>query len=307
MVTHGVEVEGPWTHRTVAANGARFHLAESGDGPLVLLLHGFPEFWWAWRHQLPVLAAAGYRVAAMDLRGYAGSDKPPRGYDPFTLSADVAGVVRSLGEPQAVLVGHGWGGFVAWAAAVLQQRTTSAIGVLSMPHPLRLRHALLTDPHQALAAGHLLRFQQPVLPERRLVANEGALVERLMHGWAAPSSGFPDREASARYRRVMAIWPAPHCALEYHRWAVRSIPRADGRRFARRMREPIRVPVLQMHGEMDGAVLPSSAAGSGELVEAPYDWRLLPDVGHFPHEEAPELVSEALLGWLGKVSPPGSA
>ena len=90
-------VEGPWRHRFVAANGGRFHVAEAGSGPLVLLLHGFPEFWWAWRHQLPVLAAAGYHAVAMDLRGYGASDKPPRGYDTPTLTADVAGVVRALG------------------------------------------------------------------------------------------------------------------------------------------------------------------------------------------------------------------
>ena len=94
----------------VAANGARFHVALVGDGPLVLFLHGFPEFWWAWRHQLPAVAAAGYCAAAMDLRGYGASDKPPRGYDLSTLAADVAGVIRSLGARDAVVVGHGWGG-----------------------------------------------------------------------------------------------------------------------------------------------------------------------------------------------------
>ena len=294
----GVDIAGPWSHRRVAANGARFHVAEAGDGPLVLMLHGFPEFWWAWRHQLPALADAGYRAVAMDLRGYAGSDKTPHGYDPFTLAADVAGVVRSLGEPSAVLVGHGWGAYIAWAAAVLQQQVVSAIAVESMPHPLRLRRALLSDPHQALAAGHLLRFQQPILPERRLVANEGALVERLMHQWAAPGSGFPDPHTSAVYRRAMAIWPAPHCALEYHRWVIRSIPRSDGRRFARRMRDPVAVPVLQLQGELDGSVLPSSAIGSDAWVSGPYEWRLLTGVGHFPHEEDAPRVTAELLAWL---------
>ena len=94
-VARAVEIPGPWTHRYVAANGARFHVAEatdpSADGPLVLLLHGFPEFWWAWRAQLPALAAAGYRAVAMDLRGYGGSDKTPRGYDPVTSWASVTG------------------------------------------------------------------------------------------------------------------------------------------------------------------------------------------------------------------------
>ena len=94
----------------VAANGARFHVAVAGEGPLVLLLHGFPTFWWTWRHQLPALAAAGHRVAAMDLRGFGASDKPPRGYDPRTLAEDVSGVIRSLGDRDAVVVGQGLGG-----------------------------------------------------------------------------------------------------------------------------------------------------------------------------------------------------
>ena len=94
----------------VAANGARFHVAVAGDGPLVLLLHGFPQFWWTWRHQLPALADAGYRVAAMDLRGVRRQRQPPRGYDPRTLAEDASGVIRSLGDRDAVVVGQGLGG-----------------------------------------------------------------------------------------------------------------------------------------------------------------------------------------------------
>src|SRR6201990_1897845 len=101
-----IQVSGPWTHRSVTANGCRFHVASMGEGPLVLLLHGFPEFWWSWRHQLVALSDAGYRVVAPDLRGYGASDKPPRGYDVPTLAADLAGLVRALGESKAVFVGH---------------------------------------------------------------------------------------------------------------------------------------------------------------------------------------------------------
>src|SRR5207249_12097458 len=95
-------VEGPWTHRDISANGIHLHVAELGSGPLVVLLHGFPEFWWAWRHQLVDLADAGWRAVAPDLRGYGASDKPPRGYDAMTLAADVAGLIRALGERDAV-------------------------------------------------------------------------------------------------------------------------------------------------------------------------------------------------------------
>ncbi len=298
-----VEAPGPWTHRRVAANGAQFHVAEMGNDngrrPLVLLLHGFPELWWAWRYQLIALADAGYRVAAMDLRGYGGSDKPPRGYDPFTLVDDVSGVIRTLGESRAVVVGHDWGGFVGWAAAALRPQVVSRLAVLSMPHPISLV-AGLRRPGQLRSMAHFLRVQTPIAPERKLAANGGAYVETLLRSWSAPDSKFPDDEAAWRYRSAMQLWPAPHCALEYHRWLVRSLPRRDGQRFARRMRTPVRMPVLSIHGALDPLVLPRTAAESGAHVTGEYRWHLLDDVGHYPHEEAPELVSDVLVGWLGK-------
>src|SRR3954451_1131617 len=136
--TEAVELAGPWQHRHVAANGARFHVAETGPahGRLVLMLHGFPELWWSWRHQLPALAEAGYRAVALDLRGYGASDKPPRGYDTITLAADVAGVIRALGETGATIVGHDWGGWLAWSMPGLAPRETTAVAALSMAHPL---------------------------------------------------------------------------------------------------------------------------------------------------------------------------
>jgi pimeloyl-ACP methyl ester carboxylesterase len=115
----------------VAANGARFHVAVAGDGPLVLLLHGFPTFWWTWRHQLPALAEAGYRVAAMDLRGFGASDKPPRGYDPRTMAEDASGVIRSLGDRDAVVVGQGLGGLVAWTLSVVHPRQVRRLVAVS--------------------------------------------------------------------------------------------------------------------------------------------------------------------------------
>src|SRR6201985_3686343 len=137
-----IQISGPWTHRSVTANGARFHVASLGEGPLVLLLHGFPEFWWSWRHQLVALADAGYHAVAPDLRGYGASDKPPRGYDAPTLAADVAGIVRSLGERDAVIVGHDWGGHLAWSVAALHPSVVRRIAVLSVPHPLRWLQAM---------------------------------------------------------------------------------------------------------------------------------------------------------------------
>src|SRR6185369_3744828 len=133
-----VLVEGPWTHRFVGANGSRFHVVEAGTGPLVLFLHGFPEFWWAWHDILPQVADAGFRAVAVDLRGYGASDKPPRGYDGYTLAADVVGLIRALGERTAALVGVGYGGLAAWASAALHERVIRRLVILGAAHPLRM-------------------------------------------------------------------------------------------------------------------------------------------------------------------------
>lgn len=297
-----VDIPGPWEHRDVSANGARFHVVEAlpapgvaqGSAPLVVLLHGFPEFWWAWRHQLPALAAAGYRAVAMDMRGYGGSDKPPRGYDPPTLAADVAGVIRALGEPQATLVGHGWGGLVAWSTAVLQALHVARLAVVSAPHPLRLRGS--GRMRSLRAATQAAAYQLPVLPEKRLAARDGAQVENILRRSSRP--GWPDAETARRYREVFATWPTPHCALEYHRWAARSAVRSDGRRYSASMTAPVGASVLQIHGSMDKYVPPSAAMGSAQHVAGPYRWRELMGVGHFPHEEVPATFTRELLEWL---------
>jgi pimeloyl-ACP methyl ester carboxylesterase len=282
----------------VAANGARFHVVEAGpaDGPTVLLLHGFPEFWWAWRHQLPALAAAGYRAVAMDLRGYGGSDKTPNGYDPVTLAQDVSGVVKALGGRSAVVVGHGWGGYVAWATAVLHAREVSALCSVSAPHPTAMLRGLRTARRPAPAMTHVLAMQVPLLPERRLADPGSGYLRAHLRSWSA--SAFPDEAAVATYQRAIALWPASHCALEYHRWLARSRLRADGRRFRTLMKPPVAQPVLTVDGAADPALPVGVAALSRGHVAGELTERMLPGVGHFPHEEAPEAFTAVLLDWL---------
>src|SRR4051812_2100160 len=219
------------------------------------------------------LAAGGFRAVAPDLRGYGASDKPPRGYDSLTLAADVTGLIRALGERDAILVGHGWGGHLAWTAASVAPTAVRKLAVVSSPHPLAWAGALARSRPQRAAVAHVARFQLPWHPERWLVADGGANVAALLHRAGGP--GYPDDETEQRARDAMAILAAPHCALEYFRWVVRSVPRADGRRFRRLLRQPVTAPTLQLHGALDDYVLPATAQNSARRVSAAYEWRLL--------------------------------
>jgi len=297
-----VQISGPWAHRSVSANGTRFHVAEAGDGPLVLLLHGFPEFWWTWRHQLASLPEAGFRAVSVDLRGYGGSDKPPRGYDLVTAASDAAGLIRALGEANAIVVGHGWGGLTAWTLAVYYPKVVGRLAVVSMAHPLRMRSAVLTDPlGQGRRSSYALRFQLPVLPERQLVRDGARRVGRILENWSAP--GWPDHQTEQVYSSAMLIPSVAHSALEYHRWLARSGVRPDGLRYARHMRTPIQAPTLQLHGALDTCVLPQTARGAGRYVDGPYRWHVIDGSGHFPHEERPDAFDTELRGWLADPEP----
>lgn len=301
-----IRFAGAWTHRDVSANGISLHVAEAGEGPLVVLLHGFAECWWVWRHQLTDLADAGYRVVAVDLRGYGDSDKPPRGYDGWTLAGDIAGLVRALGERKAHLVGHAWGGFLAWIAAILHPRVVASVSVLGAAHPLAFRTAIRHDWYrpgrraQLTAAAHLFRFQLPVTPERALIADRAAEVERLVRIWAGPvwTATADCAKVLDRLREAMLIPGVAHSALEYYRWAFRSQFRGDGRRFAAAVDRTIGVPVLQLHGAEDRCILPSTARASLHWTGPGSRLHMLPGVGHYPHLEAPAQTNKILQEWL---------
>jgi pimeloyl-ACP methyl ester carboxylesterase len=271
----------------------------------VLLLHGFPEFWWAWRAQLPELGDAGFRAVAMDLRGYGGSDKTPRGYDPVTLAQDVSGVIKALGASSAVLVGHGWGGYVAWATAVLHAREVSALCAVSAPHPLTMLSAMssvsvLRPGHRLGALRHVVAMQVPMRPERRLADPSSGFLGNHLRAWSGPGSRFPDQAEVAAYQRTISLWPAPHCALEYHRWLLRSRVRADGRRFGHLMRAPVTQRLYCLTGGVDPAVPAVIVERSRRHVTGQLSTQVLPGVGHFPHEEDPDRFTSLLRSWLGE-------
>lgn len=303
-----VRLDGPWVHRDVHANGIRLHVAEAGEGPLVLLLHGFAGFWWSWRHQLGALADAGYRTVAIDLRGYGDSDKPPRGYDAWTLAGDVGGLVKALGEPRAHLVGHAWGGMLAWTVAALHPRLVSSVTTVAAAHPMALRSAMFRTAlrrranNQARALGHVFRAQVPLAPERWLTRDDAATVEKFMRDRSGPQWTETADFAGAvdRHRSAMMVRGAAHSALEYYRWAGRSQLRGEGRRFSEAMQRVITVPVLQIAGALDPTLLPRTLTASGKWARGPVRTRTLDGIGHFPNQEAPVATNRLLTEFLAQ-------
>lgn len=299
-----VRLDGPWQHRDVRADGIRFHTVETGtaapDAPLVILLHGYADCWWSWRHQLVPLTEAGTRAVAIDLRGYGDTDKPPRGYDGWTLAEDVAGLIRAHGARSAFVVGHSDGGLVAWATALLHPELVSGIATINAPHPLALISSVMHDPHQRRALlPSFLRAQEPWRPERRLVAGRARAVEQIVgdrvgREFRASAEFAPTIEF---LRTAMTIPGAAHSMLEYQRWAFRSQFRPDGRRFRAAMRPAPSCPTLQIHGENDPFVLGTTVAKTREFVPE-VRTSFVPHVAHYAHWEAPQAVTDELAGFV---------
>jgi pimeloyl-ACP methyl ester carboxylesterase len=293
-----------WHHSDVRANGVRLHAVEAqaprNDRPLVLLMHGFGEFWWSWRHQLTALDDAGYRAVAVDLRGYGDSDKPPRGYDGWTLAGDTDGLIRALGHTDATLVGHADGGLVCWATATLHPRSVRSMAVLASPHPQALKTATLRESTQRKAfLRGFLKSQIPRTAERTLTEDDGAMAEILLRKHSGP--GWIDTEdftdTARRNRSAIQIPGVAHCSLEYQRWAFRSQFRPDGSRFLELMDKRLNIPVLAIRGDVDDYIQRSTLTASAhwssklELTE-------VAGAGHYAHQEKPDDVNRRLVEFL---------
>lgn len=300
-----VRFPGDWRHFDVRANGVRFHAVEAdrgwlGDRPLVLLLHGFGEFWWAWRHQIVALTDAGFRVVAVDLRGYGDSDKPPRGYDGWSLAGDTNGLVRALGHTEATLVGHADGGLVCWATATLHPRVVNRIAVIASPHPRALRREVARDRAQRSAfLGGFLRNQLPRMGERHLTRRDGAFVEQYFAERASTAWQRTDEftDVVERNRSAIQIPYVAHCSLEYQRWAFRSQFRPDGVRFMELMNRRLHIPVLSLRGHDDPFILDHLVAASHHWADH-MTYGQIEGAGHFAHEERPDQVNERLVELL---------
>jgi pimeloyl-ACP methyl ester carboxylesterase len=311
------------THRTIKTNGINMHVAEAGEGPLVLLVHGFPESWYSWRHQLPALAAAGYHAAAVDVRGYGRSDAPEpiEAYSMKNMTADMAGVVEALGETQAVVVGHDWGAPIAWTSAVLYPDRFRAVAGLSVPYtgrpplaPTQLFKQMFQDNFF-----YILYFQKPGVAEAELEADVRRSVRTFLFaasGDAPAAAFFVGKKKGAGFLDGM---PEPeqlppwltdadvdYFAAEFARAGFRGglnryrnmdrdweeLPQLQGAK--------IKQPAAFIAGERDG-VIAMNPSGIETMKQNCDDLRsvvLLPGAGHWTQQERPNEVNAALVAFL---------
>lgn len=287
------------THRRVRANGLDFHVAECGAGDrLALCLHGFPELWLSWRHQLPLLERLGYRVWAPDLRGYGETDRPDRmaDYAIETLMDDVAGLIDAAAPSSTLLLAHDWGGIIATFFATRRLRPIDRFVLMNIPHPAAARkHA---GWRQRLRSWYALFFQIPGLPER-LFGPDARRIERMFRNTARRPEAFSDEDLEV-YRAAAARPGATKAMLDYYRALVR------GGGFKRQNAlgyPPIEAPTLMLWGTEDVALGVELTFGTDEFIPD-LTLRYLPGVGHWVQQEAPDEVNAMLEAWLtGKEVP----
>lgn len=302
----------PIEHRYVSIRGITLHCAVAGEGPLVILLHGFPECWYSWRHQLEALSTR-FRVVAPDLRGYNESDKPRavRAYELGELVADVEALLDAFGATDAGIVGHDWGGGIAWTFAMERPLRTRRLAVLNCPHPAIFSQALRANPRQLLRSWYMFFFQLPWLPETLLGMNHAAAVGRAFRDSVVVHDAITDEDL--RVLRDAASRPgALRSGINYYRATMRKQFRADAPAWLRRLAgwtdesAPRRVadwpritaPTLLVWGEQDVALRKELTYGMEPLFEAPFRIHYIPESGHWVQQEQAALVNQLLLEHL---------
>ncbi len=269
-------------HHEADSDGVKIHYVTVGDGPLIVMIHGFPDFWYTWRHQMTALES-DYRLAALDLRGYNRSDKPP-GVDSYAvplLMQDVEAVIRDQGEENAIVVGHDWGGAVAWSLAMYRPDLVSRLIVLNLPHPQGLARELANNPKQQENSQYARNFQQPNAHE--------ALTAEQLSGWVT------DEAARARYMEAFERSDF-EAMLAYYK---ANYPRPPYRENAAPVVKTT-MPVLLIHGLDDSALLPGALNDTWEWLEGDLTLVTIPGAGHFVQQDAADLVSRSIVAWLGR-------
>lgn len=281
------------TTRRVEANGLTFLVDEAGEGEdVALLLHGFPESRFSWRHQISSLANLGWRVIAPDLRGYGGSSRPPRKADYAIdhLVEDVAALFEALGARRRLLIGHDWGAAIAWAFALDKRLSLDGLVIMNVPHPSVLARVMRASWRQPLRSWYMGFFQIPGLPEAAMTASRARAIGNAFSGMAMDKSRFPS-EVTDVYRKNALIPGAMTAMLNYYR--------ANTGMLGRWGKTPpvIDVPTLMIWGEADTALGIENTAGYDPYV-SDFTLHRLPGVSHWVQQEAPERVNEILVSWI---------
>jgi pimeloyl-ACP methyl ester carboxylesterase len=287
-------------HRTIETNGVRLHAVEAGPegGPLLILLHGFPEFWYGWHRQIEPLAAAGFHVLAPDQRGYNLSDKPRAvaAYDADLLARDVLGLIDGAGARKAFVVGHDWGGAVAWWLGIRYPERIERLALLNIPHPLVMQRALRKNPEQRKKSSYIFFFQIPWLPERSFRALNFAAGVKALRGSSRPGT-FTDADLD-RYREAWSQPGAVRSMIHWYRATFRSRPKLPAS-------PRVSVPTLLLWGAQDRFLGREMAQPSIDFCD---HGRLefFAEASHWIQHEEPERVSRELVGFF-ESTPPASA
>lgn len=279
-------------HRFLSANQLNLHMATAGpeSGELVILLHGFPEFWYGWRHQIPFLAEAGYRVWAPDQRGYNISDKPigVRAYALGHLASDVVALLDRAEVARAHVVGHDWGAAVGWHVASNYPERVQSLVAINVPHPMVMRHHLLHDWRQLLRSWYMFLFQLPVIPEKLLsLRRYQDLIQGLVRSARADTW---TREDLALYREAWAQPWAMHAMINWYRAAL-----ACPVHYPESLH--LEMPVLVLWGMQDQFLGAEMGQESAALCQGGV-WKPIPQATHWVHHEEPALVNAAVGEWL---------
>lgn len=279
-------------HSTIETNGIRLHVVQTGpkSGVPVVLLHGFPEFWYGWRKQIPALVEAGCRVIVPDQRGYNLSDKPEgvKAYSVYTLVDDIIGLIDALGYEKVNLVGHDWGAGVAWTLAILHPERLQRLSIMNVPHPAVMRRFLMRDFEQMRRSWYVFLFQLPWLPEAGMKRDNWRGAERSLRG-SSKLNSFTDEDIM-KYKEAWSQPGAMTSMLNWYRAMIRHTPRppADLR---------IKVPTLMMWGMQDFALSHRMARPSMDYVD---DGNLIlfPEASHWVHLDAAEEVNHYLIDFI---------
>ena len=274
------DVEDRVTHGYADSNGVKIHYATMGSGPLVVMIHGFPDYWYTWRAQMAGLADR-FQVVAIDQRGYNLSDKPAgvENYDVRLLVGDVLAVMRHLGQQKAIIVGHDWGGVVAWQLAINAPQAVERLIILNLPHPRGLSRELAHNPEQQKNSAYARRFQEDGA-EKTLTADGLA-------GWV--------KDAAAKKKYVEAFGRSDFSAmLNYYK---RNYPREPYTEDTSPVKK-LQMPVLMFHGLKDTALLSPALNGTWDWMEKDLTITTVPDAGHFVQADAAEIVTKTMRAWL---------